>query len=150
MGSQRETVCRPRLELPQLGCTDPRALVIEPLGEEEGREEDECRIAVVTSPVGVPVIHQTTHISIGPRGRPQGPLAPQTETALPTSPTSLTLAAPPQPSSVLPSPEAGPSGSDTQSKLLSPCRNRVLRRFARFVASSGKGRAPSLGTRWPG
>jgi hypothetical protein len=56
-------------------------------------------------------------------------------------PSSPTLAAPPPSLSSLPSPEAGPSGSGTLPKLLSPCGNWVLRRFTRFTASSGKGRA---------
>jgi hypothetical protein len=110
-------------------------------GEEEGGEEedDECHITSVTGPIGVSVIHRTTHISVGPRGRPQGTLAPQTETTPPTSPT---LAAPPPPPPALPSPEADPSGSGTPQDLLSLCGNRVLRWFARFAAPSGKGRAP--------
>jgi hypothetical protein len=64
-------------------------------GEEGEEEEDnEARhITVVTGP-GAPVIRQTTWISIGPRGRPQGPLAPWTATTPPTSSTP-SLAAPP-------------------------------------------------------
>jgi hypothetical protein len=98
------------------GCPNRVAPVQGPLsssrqGEEERseEEEDECRIIVITGPVGAPVIRCTAHISIGPRGRLQGPLAPQTET--PTTSTSPTLAAPP----VLPSPKAGSSGFGTLS-----------------------------------
>jgi hypothetical protein len=107
-------------------------------GEKAGGEEedDKSRITVVTGPVGAPVICRTAHISIGPRGRPQGPLVPQTAT------TPLTLATPPSPPPTLPSPEAGPSGSGTPSDLLSACDNRVLRWFTRFTAPSDKSRAP--------
>jgi hypothetical protein len=44
--------------------------------EEEEDEDDECQISVVTGPIGAPVICRTSCVSIGPRGRPQGPLAP--------------------------------------------------------------------------
>jgi hypothetical protein len=93
-------------------------------GEEEQEEEDEHRITVVTDPVGASAIHRMTRISIGPRGRPQGPLAPRTATTPPKSST-LSLVVPPPPPD-----------------LLSPCGNRVLRWFTRFVAPSGKGRVP--------
>jgi hypothetical protein len=45
-------------------------------GKEAGGEEedDERCITVVPGPVGAPAIHRMAHISIGPRGRPQGPL----------------------------------------------------------------------------
>jgi hypothetical protein len=109
-------------------------------GKEEGGEEDEddsCQISVVTSPVGPPVIHRTARISIGPRGRPQGPLALRAATTPPGSPTP-TLATPGPPlvlpsseagpsgsgsPSALPQSEAGPSGSGSPPALLSPCRN---------------------------
>jgi hypothetical protein len=87
-------------------------------GEEEGGEEDddERRISVVTGPVGAPIIRRTACISIGPWGRPEGPLAPQTATTPPTSPTpSLTAPGPPP---TLPSSEASPSGSETPPVLL--------------------------------
>jgi hypothetical protein len=85
MESEGETVCRPWLGLPQPGCTGPRALVIEPSGGGKRREEeeDECRITVVTGPVGALVTRRTTRISIGPQGWPQGPLAPRTEPSPP-------------------------------------------------------------------
>jgi hypothetical protein len=109
-------------------------------GKEEGGEEDEddnCQISVVTSPVGPPVIHRIARISIGPRGRPQGPLALWAATTPPGSPTP-TLATPGPPlvlpsseagpsgsgsPSALPQSEAGPSGSGSPPALLSPCRN---------------------------
>jgi hypothetical protein len=124
------------------GCPNRVTLVQGPSsssrqGEEEGGEEDdERRITVVTGPVEAPVIHRTPRISVGPQGRPQGPLAPWTETMSPTSPT---LVAPP-PAAALPSPKVGMSGSGTPSDLLSLCSNRVLWRFTRFVTPSGKGR----------
>jgi hypothetical protein len=92
---------------------------------EEGREEedDEHRITVVTGPVRALVIHRTVRISVGPCGRPHGPLAPHIETTPSTSSTSPTLAAPPPPPLTLPSPEASPSGSGTPPELLSPCDN---------------------------
>jgi hypothetical protein len=97
-------------------------------GEEEEREEDddERHIMVVTGPIGVPVIHWMTCISVGPRGQPQGPLAPRTNTTPPSSLTSLTLAAPPLPPLALPSPKVEPSGSNTPLELLSLCDNRVF------------------------
>jgi hypothetical protein len=66
-------------------------------GEEEGEEkDDECRISAVTGPVGAPTISRTAHISISPRDRPQGPLAPRIATTPPTSLTpSLTTSGPP-------------------------------------------------------
>jgi hypothetical protein len=140
MGSPGEAVCRPWLGLPQPGCTGLKALVIKPLGEEEGREgeDDERRITVVIGPVGAPTIHRTAHISVDPRGRPQGPPVPRTETTPLSSPTSPTLVAPSP--LALPSPEAGPLGSGTPLELLSPCGNWVLWRFARFATPSSKGR----------
>jgi hypothetical protein len=56
-------------------------------GEEEGGEDedDEHQISVVTGPVGALVICRMTRISIGPRGRPQGPLALRTATTPPNS-----------------------------------------------------------------
>jgi hypothetical protein len=123
-------------------------------GEEEGREEeaDERRIMVVTGPVGAPAVRRTAHITIGPRGRTQGPLVPRTESSSPPSPISPTLAAPPPPPPALSSTEAGLSGSGTSSDLLSLCGKWVLRWFARFAAPSGKGRAlgSGPGTRRPG
>jgi hypothetical protein len=92
-------------------------------GEEEGREEEdnERQISVVTGPVGAPVIHRMTGISIGPQGRPQGLLTLRIATMPPTSPTpSLTAPGPPP---TLPSSEAGPSGSKTPLDLKSPCGN---------------------------
>jgi hypothetical protein len=125
-------------------------------GEEEGGEEDEdssCRISVVTSPVGPPVIRRTVRISIDPRGRPQGPLASWVVTTPPGSPTP-TLAAP-GPPSTLPSSEVGPSGSGPpptlpQSEaeplgfgslpaLLSPCGNRLFCRFTHLITPTGRG-----------
>jgi hypothetical protein len=107
---------------------------------EEGREEaDEHHIMVVTALVGVPTIRRTPHITIGPRGRPQGPLAPRTKPSPPPSPTSPTLVVPPP---TLPSTEAVLSGFGPPPDLLSPCGNRVLWRFAHFAAPSGKGRVP--------
>jgi hypothetical protein len=52
--------------------------------EEEGGEDedDERQISVVTGPIGASVIRRMTRISIGPRGRPQGSLAPRTATNL--------------------------------------------------------------------
>jgi hypothetical protein len=109
---------------------------------EEGREEedDERRVTVVTNAIGTSMIHRMARITIGPRGRPHGPLAPRTEPSPSSSPTSLTLAAPPPP--VLPSPEASLSGFGMLPDLLSPCGNHVLRWFARFASPSGKGHAP--------
>jgi hypothetical protein len=49
---------------------------------------------------------------------------------------------PPPPS--LPSIEADPLGFGILSDLLSLCGNRVLQRFTRFTAPTGKGRAPGL------
>jgi hypothetical protein len=112
------------------------------LGEEEGREEDEDdnhQISVVVDPVGSPMIRRTTPISIDPRGRPQGPLAPRTATTPLSSPApSLTM---PRPPSALPSSEVGPSGSGSPSVLLSLCGNRLLHRFTHLTAPSDKGRA---------
>jgi hypothetical protein len=109
---------------------------------EEGREEedDERRVTVVTNAIGTSMIHRMARITIGPRGRPHGPLAPRTEPSPSSSPTSLTLAAPPPP--VLPSPEASLSGFGMLPDLLSPCGNHVLWWFARFASPSGKGHAP--------
>jgi hypothetical protein len=142
MGSLGEAVCRPWLGLPQPGCTGSKALVIKPLGEEEGREgeEDERRITVVIGPVGVLTIHRTTRISVDTRGRPQGPPVPRTETTPLSSPTSPTLVAPSP--LTLPSPEVGSLGSGTPLQLLIPCGNWVLWRFARFATPSSKGRVP--------
>jgi hypothetical protein len=111
-------------------------------GEEEGEEEEEDahRITVVTSPVGPPAIHRTTQISIGPRGRPQGPLAPQTTTTTPTS-LSPSLDAPP-PLPALPSSEVVPLDLSTPLDLKSSCNNWLLHRFAHFAAPSDKGQAP--------
>jgi hypothetical protein len=121
------------------GCTSAHAFVIEPSGGEEEEEEEDHYIMAVTGPVVAPVIRQTTQISIGPRGRPQGPLVQRIAT---TPPTSLTpsLAAPPSPPA-LPSSEAGPSDPGMSSDLKSLCGNRLLRRFAHFPASSDKGQA---------
>jgi hypothetical protein len=94
------------------------------------------------APLGAPVIRRTTRITIGPRGRPQGPLAPQTEPSPPSSPISLTLATPPPPPLALPSLKVSLSSSGMLLDLLSPCSNWVLRRFTRFATPSGKGRAP--------
>jgi hypothetical protein len=109
-------------------------------GEEEGREEDEDdsrQISMVAGHVGPLVIHLTARISIGPRGRPQGLLAPWTATTLPSSSTpSLTV---PRPPPVLPSSEDDPSGSGSPPVLLSPCNNRLLRLFAHLAAPSDKG-----------
>jgi hypothetical protein len=100
---------------------------------------------VVTGPVGAPVIRWITHISINPRGRPQGPLAPQTTTNLgdPFPHRAGTAVA-------LPSSEAGPSGSGTLPELKSPCGNRLLRRFAHLFAPSSKAEHPGHGTRRSG
>jgi hypothetical protein len=116
-------------------------------GEAEGREEeaDEHRITVVTGPVRASTVRQTARITIGPRGRPQGPLAPRTEPSPPPSPTSPTLVAPPPPPLALPPTEAGQSSFGTSADLLSPCGNQVLRLFTRFAAPFGKGRAPGSG-----
>jgi hypothetical protein len=110
-------------------------------GEAEGGEEEDkaCRITVVTGLIGVPVIRQTTRITISPRGRPQGPMVSQTTTTPPTSPTLYLVTPPPL---TLPPTDAGPSSSGTLSDLLSPCGNQVLRWFARFTAPTGKGRVP--------
>jgi hypothetical protein len=82
-GSSGRVVCHPRLGLSQPGCIGPWPIVIGPSGEGDGEDEDDERqISVVTDPVGAPVIHRTTRISIGPRGRPQGSLAPRTATNL--------------------------------------------------------------------
>jgi hypothetical protein len=142
MGSPGEAVCRPWLGLPQPGCTDPKALIIKLLGEEEGREgeDDERRIMVVIGPIGAPTIHRTARIFVDPRGRPQGPPAPQTETTPLSLLTSPTLVAPSP--LVLPSPEVGPLGSGTPLELLIPCGNWVLWRFTRFATPSSKGRVP--------
>jgi hypothetical protein len=80
------------------------------------------------------MIHRMARISVGSWGRPQGPLVPRTETM------SSTLAAPPSPSPVLPSPNASPSGSGTPPDLLSPCGNQMLRWFTHFTTLSIKGR----------
>jgi hypothetical protein len=111
-------------------------------GEEEGgeEEEDECQISVVNDPVGAPVIRWTARISIGPRGRPQGPLAPRTTTTMPTSPTTSFAAS--GPLSALPSSEAGPSSSETPPDHKSPCSNWLLCRFTHHTTPSGTGRAP--------
>jgi hypothetical protein len=140
MGLSGPVVCHPWLgALPQPGCTSAHAFVIEPSGGEEEEEEEDHYIMAVTGPVVAPVIRQTTQISIGPRGRPQGPLVQRIAT---TPPTSLTpsLATPPSPSA-LPSSEAGPSDPGMSSDLKSLCGNRLLRRFAHFPASSDKGQA---------
>jgi hypothetical protein len=93
----------------------------------EGREEaDERRIIVVTSPVGAPVVHRMTRITIGPRGRPQGPLAPQTEPSPPPSLTSPTLTAPPPPPPTLPSAEASPRLWDTDRSVKSVRQSGTL------------------------
>jgi hypothetical protein len=135
-GVIREAMCHPRLGLPQPGYIGPRALVIDPSGGGGGEEDIERRITVVTSPVGAPMVHQMARISVGPWGRPQGPLVPRTET-MPS-----TLAAPPSSSSVLPSPDASPSGFGTPPDLLSPCGNQMLRWFTHFTTLSIKGRTP--------
>jgi hypothetical protein len=111
-------------------------------GEEEGGEEedDEHRISVVTGLVGAPMIYWMTHISIGPRGRPQGPLKPRTITTPPTSPIPSLIA--PGPPPTLPSSEANPSGSETSPDLKSPCSNRLLHQLTHHTAPSSKGRAP--------
>jgi hypothetical protein len=109
--------------------------------EEGGEEEDdERRIMVVTGPIGALAIRQMAHISVGPRGWPQGPLAQRTETTPPTSPTPSVAA--PGPPSALPSSEAGPSGSRPPSDLMSLCGNRLLRRFAHHAAPFDKGQGP--------
>jgi hypothetical protein len=111
-------------------------------GEEEGGEEedDKHRISVVMGSIGASVIHRMAHMSISPQGRLQGPLAPQTTTTLPTSPTpSLATAGPPP---ALPSSEVGPLVSWTPPDLKSLCGNRLLHRFAHHAAPFGKGRAP--------
>jgi hypothetical protein len=79
-------------------------------GEEEGRkqEDNEHCITVVTGPIGAPVIHRMTRLSVGPQGRPQGSLAPWIDITLLTL---LTLSAPPPPA--LPSPESNLSGFGT-------------------------------------
>jgi hypothetical protein len=142
-------------------CPNRVAPVHDPLsssrqGEEEGGEEDEDgsrRISVVIGPVGLPVIHRTVRISIGPRRRPQGPLASWAATTSSGSPTP-TLAAP-RPPLVLPSSEDGPSGSgppltlpqskagpsesDSPPALLSSCGNRLLRWFAHLATPTGRG-----------
>jgi hypothetical protein len=128
-------------------CPNWIALVHDPSslrhqGEEEGGEDedDECQILVVVGPVGAPMISRTACISIGPRGRPQRPLAPRTTTMPPTSPTpSLATLGPPH---ALPSSKDGPSGSGTPPDLRSLCGNRLLRQFTHLAAPSGKGRAP--------
>jgi hypothetical protein len=111
-------------------------------GEEEGGEEedDNHHISVVMGSIGASAIHQTAHMSISPQGRPQGPLAPQTTTTPPTSPTpSLATAGPPP---ALPSSEAGPLVSWTPLDLKSLCGNRPLHWFAHHATPFGKGRAP--------
>jgi hypothetical protein len=109
-------------------------------GEEEGEEEDDERhILVVTGPVGVSVIRQMACISISPRGRPQGSLAPWTTTMPLTSPTPSLIVS--GLLSALSSSEAGPSGSATPPDLKSPCSNRLLCRFTHHAAPSSKGRA---------
>jgi hypothetical protein len=57
-------------------------------GEAEGEEEEDeaRRISVVTGHVEAPAIRRMAHISIGPRGQPQGSLVPWTTTP-PTSST---------------------------------------------------------------
>jgi hypothetical protein len=82
--------------------------------------------------------HRTARISIGPQGRPQGPLAPRT-TMSPTSPT-LSLAVPQPPT--LPSIKARSSGSSMSSDLKSLCGNRVLLWFACFTTLTIKCHAP--------
>jgi hypothetical protein len=111
-------------------------------GEGEGGEEedDERQISLVIGPIGAPAIHETARISIGPQGRPQGPLAPWTATTPPTSPTPSLATSGPQPA--LPSSEADPSSSGTPLDLKSPCGNRLLCQFTHHAAPSGKGRAP--------
>jgi hypothetical protein len=131
-------VCHPRLgTMPQPGCTGAQALIIGSSGEAEGEEEGEAHwILVVTGLVQASLTSRTARISIGKRGRPQGPPASRTTTP-PTSSTP-SLAVPPS----LPSIEADPSGSGTPSDLLSLCGNQVVRRFTRFAAPTGKSRVP--------
>jgi hypothetical protein len=127
-------------------CPYQVAPVHEPLstghggGGEEEEEDDERRITVVISLVGAPTICRMARISIDPRGRPQGLLVPRATTTPPTSPTPSLPAPPPPPG--LSSLEAGPSGFVTPLDLLSPCGNRVLRRFTCFTTPSDKGRVP--------
>jgi hypothetical protein len=108
-------------------------------GEVEGEEEDEPRqISVLTGLVQASLTRRTVRISIGPRGRPQGPLTSRT-TMLLTLPTPSLVTPLPL---ALPSTEASPSGSGTLRDLKSLCGKWVLRRFVRFTAPTGKGRAP--------
>jgi hypothetical protein len=109
-------------------------------GEEEGGEEDEDgsrQISMVTGPVGPPVICQTMRISIGSRGRHQGPLASRVVTMSLSSPTPTLVAPQPPPElhssearpsgsgppPALPQSEAGPSRSGSPLALLSPYGN---------------------------
>jgi hypothetical protein len=117
-----------------------RSFVIEPSGGGGEEEDNEHRISVVTGLVGAPMIYWMTHISIGPRGQPQGPLKPRTITTPPTSPIPSLIA--PGPPPTLPSSEANPSGSETSPDLKSPCSNRLLHRLTHHTAPSSKGRAP--------
>jgi hypothetical protein len=93
---------------------------------------------VVTCLVGASAIRRTMRISIGPRGRPQGSMAPWTTTTPPNSSTP-SLAAPIQ--LALPSSEADPLDSDTPLDLKSMCGNRLLRWFTHFTSPTGKGQA---------
>jgi hypothetical protein len=99
-------------------------------------------------PVGASSIRWTTRISIGPRGRPQGPLAPHTVTTPPTSPTT-SLVAPGLPSA-LPSSEAGPSGSGTPSDLKSMCGIGCSVGSPTTPPHSAKAEPPGRGTRRTG
>jgi hypothetical protein len=101
-------------------------------------QDEPHQISVVTGLVHASLTRRTARISIGPRGRPQGPLAPRTTTP-PTSSTPSLVAPLP---SALPSIEAGPSGSGTLLDLKSSCGNRVLRQFTLFTAPISKGRSP--------
>jgi hypothetical protein len=130
MGSLGPAMCHPWLgTMPQPGCTGARALVIESTRGGKGRRRQARQILMVTSLVQAPVTRRTARISIGPQGRPQGPLVPRTTTP-PTSPTP-SLIVPPLPA--LSSTKVGLSGSGAPPNLLSLCDNWVFRRFTCFA-----------------
>jgi hypothetical protein len=54
-------------------------------GRRREKKKMMMNVAII-GPVGVPALRRTERVSIGPHGRPQGPLAPRTTITPPTSP----------------------------------------------------------------
>jgi hypothetical protein len=122
-------------------CPHPVAPTVRSLtqgheGEEEGEEEPR-QILVVPGLLQRPLTHRMTRKNVGPRGRPQGLLAPRNTTP-PASPTPSLIV---PPASEPPPSESGPLGSDTPPDLKDSCGNRIIQWLARFASPAGKGHA---------